>query len=262
MKLRTLSLTFVSCMLTLAILRGAEATMIDFSGLAPGASVTGFGTVHPSLNIHTTGNVGEAVFLGLSPGGYGAPNGSGSVSNNGVNPTLGGFSDTGARVHDFVFDLSVAADSFSVRVLDWGDFNQGNATEHSVTLRALDASDVLVDSTTFSFDSDSASNPHTGSQGDLFLTGDAIDASPGQAGNLTLNLAGSGIMKVEFLWSHNGSRAANAASDPNIAFDNLTIGFVDVPEPATGLLFGALLPLVAILRRRRNAWRSEFSFPL
>ena len=253
MKLRAFTLALVSCMLTLAASRGAEAVMIDFSGLAPGASVTGFGTVHPNLNIHTTANAGVAVFPGVAPAAYGAPNGGGSMTNNGVDATLGGFSDTVSRIHDFVFDLSAAANSFSVRVLDWGDFNQGHATSHSVTLQALNSSNVLVDSAMFSFTSDNATNPHTGSQGDLYLTGDAISAVAGQAGNLTLSLAGSDIVKVEFLWSHNGSRAANAASDPNIAFDQLTIGFVDVPEPATGLLFGALVPLVAILRRRRNA---------
>jgi hypothetical protein len=254
MRLRTLCVALVSCALALAVPGESEAvTIIDFSGLAPGASITGPGTVHPDLDIHTTAGAGVAVFPGVSPAGYGAPNGSGSVINNGVDATFGGFSDTVGRIHDFVFDLSLAADSFSVRVLDWGDFNQGNATSHSVTLQAFDSASILVDSTTFSFTSDAAVNPSTGSQGNLFLTGDAISATPGQAGNLTLSLLGSGIRKVEFLWSHNGSRPANAASDPNIGFDKLEIGFISVPEPSTNLLFGALLPSVAMRWWRRRA---------
>jgi hypothetical protein len=50
--------------------------------------------------------------------------------------------------------------------------------------------------------------------GNLILTGDAIDAIPGQPGNWTWNVSGSGIVKIVLEFG--------AGYDPNIAFDILT----------------------------------------
>ncbi len=231
----------------------ASAVSIDFGGFGPGQSIEGLGTVHPLLNISSSNGAGGALFEGVSPVTYGAPNGGGSIKNGGISPN-GGFGDINtARRHDFEFTFAPGAtvDAFSIRMLDHGDFNKANATTHRVTFEALNALNVVVDSDVLSYTSTAAGNPRSGSAGDLFFTGDAVSALPGQPGLFTFSLAGTGITKVRVLYAHNGpNRPCSAPSDPNIAFDSLNIDFARVPEPATWvLLLGALA--AARSRRRR-----------
>ena len=228
----------------ISLIATAHAVPIDFSSLSPGDSVEGAGTVHPLLEITSTNGAGVALFPGVLPRTYGAPNGSGSMPNGGISPG-GGFGDiNSARRHDFEFTFAsgITVDAFSIRMVDYGDFNKAHATSHSVTLEALNALGVIVDSDVLSYTSTAATNPRSGSAGDLFLTGDAVNALPGEPGLFTFSLSGLGISKVRILYAHNGpDRAPGAPSDPNIAFDTLEIDFRSVPEPGSlALLLGGL----------------------
>ena len=234
----------------------AHAVTIDFSSFSPGDSIEGLGTVHPLLNISTGNGGGVALFPGLTPASYGAPNNGGSILNGGISPN-GGFADLEtARLHDFEFSLApgVTLDAFSIRMVDYGDFNPAHATEHNVTFEALDAQSTIVDSATLFFTSAADTNPRSGSAGDLFLTGDAVTALAGQPGLFTFSVVGTGITTVRVRYTHNGSdRPFDAPSDTNIAFDSLDIDFAQVPEPGTFMLL--LAALTAYGRARHRARR-------
>lgn len=245
-------------MLTLVLLvfvsGTARAVPIDFSGFSPGDSIEGLGTVHPLLNISST-NGGVALFPATPPTTYGASNPGGPVIGNGGLSPSGGFGDIDpSRLHDFEFTWAsgVTASAFSIRMLDHGDFNPGGARSHRVLFEALDALDGVVDSAELSYTSTADRNPRGGSAGDLFFTGDAMRSSPGEPGQFTFGLSGSGITRVRVLYEHDGPRRPpGAPSDPNIAFDTLDIDFTSqpVPEPSSlALVLGGL----AVFRSSRR----------
>ena len=109
-------------------------------------------------------------------------------------------------------------------MLDFGDYNPSRATNHLVTMTAHDTLNNEVDSATLQYTSSILTNPRAvgSSVGDLYLTGDACDADPGEPGNWTWEVSGSGIVKVEL--------EINVGIDPNIAFDNLCFT-VECPDP-------------------------------
>jgi hypothetical protein len=59
-----------------------------------------------------------------------------------------------------------------------------------------------VDTDILFYTSDTAKNPHTGSAGDLFLTGDA-STQPGNPGNFTFVVEGNEISRLELEFSNN-----------------------------------------------------------
>ncbi|MCB0482830.1 MAG: hypothetical protein KDC83_15480 [Flavobacteriales bacterium] len=198
----------------------------DFTQVGAGNSVEGLGTVHPNLNISTSGNA-VAVVENQDPRAYGAPNGDGSIPNGGVDILGSGFSDI-EQSHDYTFTFSpdVTIDFFSIQMLDYGDFNPVHATEHTVTLAAYDATDSLVDSHVLSFTSDGQSLPVSGSAGDLWLTGDAVSAVPGEPGNFTFVVTGNEIVRVALEFT---SELGPGATDPNFALAILCFSTEDEP---------------------------------
>lgn len=217
----------------------AQAATInaDFSSFNPGDSIEGLGTVHELLDISSSTGGGQAIFAeSQSAVAYGASSSqtqaNSNVKNGGVNE-LGGFADLTGRKHVFDFDFAtgVSVEEFSLRMLDYGDFNQGRATEHSILLTAFNSDGETVDEFNLSYESSSATNPNgfykNGGRGD------ALMANEGDPGLATLSVFGEGITQVQLRYENNGRRA-NIASDPNIGFDSLTFTTTeseDVPEP-------------------------------
>jgi hypothetical protein len=193
-------------------------TVVDFTQFAPGASVEELGTVLPDLNIQADGTA-IAIFEGITPGAYGAPNGGGSVTNGGTGP-LGGFSDTShvssrtAHYYEFTFTEGKPVSDFSLRMLDYGDWNPSANTHHIVTMTAYDGDGGFVDQMVLEFYSPGTGNPRSSynpNYGDLYLTGDAVNALPGQPGNWLWQVSGEGIAKVVLDFGE--------GFDPNIGFD-------------------------------------------
>lgn len=183
--------------------------------MPPGASVEGLGTVHSDLMISTSSGNAVAVLEEVLPGAYRAPNNDFGIRNNGAG-ALGGFYDTD-RIHDYVFTFGpdVSVSYFSLKLLDFGDWNGGNATEHEVSLLAYNSSGDLVGSDTLFFTSDGEIMPRSGSFGDLFFTGDAATAMDGQPGRYTFAIEGSGITRLELMYDSN---AANWTGPTDIYF--------------------------------------------
>lgn len=182
-----------------------NTTCVQFDAFAPGTSVEGLGTVHPFLNISSAG---DAVTLieGQMPANYGAPNGPGSISNGGI--VAGGFGDI-TRGHDYSFSFvpGMTVSQFTVQMLDYGDFNPVLASSHEVALVGFDASGAEVNRDTLVFASDGTGNPAA-----LQLSGDAVSAQPGEPGNRTYTVSGSGISRVEIQYLSDG---LPVPSDPN-----------------------------------------------
>jgi hypothetical protein len=101
--------------------------------------------------------------------------------------------------------------NFSLHMLDYGDFNPSNSTSHLVTLTAYNLSNGVVAQEILDFTSLANNSPE---YGNLILTGDAVDAAPGEPGNWTWNVSGTGIVRIVLEFG--------AGHDPNIAFDTLT----------------------------------------
>ena len=196
-----------------------EKECVYFCTLELGASVEGLGSVHEDLNIQAPGDAVK-VAEGEAPAVYGAPNGPGSIWNGGMDPDCGGFSDITTKeakaAHDYTFTFApgISVTEFSLRMLDFGDYNPSKSTSHVVTMTAYDASDVQVDQMTLQYTSDGQGNPRSPNlYGDLWYSGDAISASEGEPGNWMWTVSGSGIVRVELDFG--------VGFDPNIAFDSL-----------------------------------------
>ncbi len=202
---------------------------VDFAGMAAGASVRGPGVVHPFLTIGATNDV-VVIRDQEFPAAYAAN--LGDVPNV-VNACLAasgspaGFSDLGAgtftpdtRLHDYRFSFApgVTVSEFSVRMLDYGDFNPFHATSHAVTLVAYDTAGNVVDRHQLAYTSDAGVAPRSGSAGDLRITGDACTAEPGEPGNFTFRVAGHGIATVAISYA---GGPAGRPTDPIIAFKDL-----------------------------------------
>jgi hypothetical protein len=191
----------------------------DFSQIAVGDPVEGLGTVHEWLDIQAKGtakhvvegtNANPAVYASNVPG-------VGTVFNAGM-VAAGGFSDPdtqiagGAHQYTFTFAPGVTISNFTLRMLDFGDYNPTGSPSHLVTMTAYNASNVAVTSQQLSYTTDAAFVSPV--YGDLLVSGDAISATPGQPGNWTWNVSGNGIVRVALDFG--------AGHDPNIGFDLLS----------------------------------------
>ena len=198
----------------------ANTSCVEFNVLPVGTSVEGLGTVHPDLNISTSGNA-VALGVGQQPKAYSGPNGTNNTNilNVNINSIYGGFSDI-EKQHDYEFSFAggTTIDFFTLNLLDYGDINPLRATRHQVSLVAFDTNNQIVDRDNLVFTSDGQVVPHGGSAGDLWLTGDAFDALPGQPGNYTFNVAGSGISRLELQYSSN---LGAGHTDPNFGLSVL-----------------------------------------
>jgi hypothetical protein len=186
----------------------------DFSRLSAGQSVEGLGVVAPYLNIDAKGTA-VSILQDIPPFVYAAPNNASMVGNNGV-AANGGFSDFDtknalqAHLYAFTFMPGVSVSNFSLHMLDYGDFNPTNNPSHLVTMTAFSVSGQVAQQR-LEFTSIGNDSPQFGN---LAITGDAIDAVPGQPGNWTWHVSGSGIIRVVLEFG--------AGYDPNIAFDTLS----------------------------------------
>jgi hypothetical protein len=200
---------------------------VDFGSKAAGDSVNGLGAVHPRLNISSTNNA-VVVKEGANPIAYGGnlqgpfPPPQDNAPNACIGAPGAGFADVGAgnftpdtKLHDYVFTFApgTSVSGFSLRMVDYGDFNPGRATSHSVKLVAYNASGEIVDEDELSHSSAATVNP-------LVVTGDACTAQLGQPGQFIFRVSGSDITRVELRSSNNGS-SPNKPSDPHIAFNDL-----------------------------------------
>ena len=171
----------------------------DFSQIAVGQSVEGMGAVAPNLNI---GALGTAVKIeeGVDPAAYGSPNGA-PINNGGLVPG-GGFSDVGTFLsgphqYTFTFASGVTASQFSLRMQDYGDYNPTMSASHYVSATAYDINGSILSIQEIDYTTPAVVSPTSSSIfGNVFITGDAVYALPGQIGLWTWNLSGAGIAKV------------------------------------------------------------------
>lgn len=199
----------------------------DFNQIELGNTVEGLGTVHPDLNISTTGNA-VAIDENEEPFAFQGPNDA-PIPNLGVIPFNGFFDEERLHNYNFSFRQGFSVDMFSIKMLDYGDRNEHFATEHEVSLVAYDVNNVVVDSDTLAYTSDTSINPRTGSAGDLFITGDAATQS-GNPGNYTFIVEGSGIAYVELQFSNN---VVASHSDSYFGLAALCFGSESVTPPSS-----------------------------
>jgi len=197
-----------------------EQICADFTKVEEGNSVEGFGKVAEHLNIDAT--VGEAKKIEEygTAGAYGAPNAACNktpILNGGLDPVYDGFSDLAAKdaksahSYDFWFDAPIT--EFSLRMLDFGDYNPTRATTHHAEMKPSYLG-VYGTSEILSYNSDGLVNPKISDYGNLTCgTGDAKDAISGEPGNYTWQVSAEGIDKVELVFG--------TGHDPNIGFDTL-----------------------------------------
>jgi len=213
--------------------RIAEAQTI-YPTLPPaGQSVVGPGVVHPLLNIETSGgNDVIALREEVAPAAYGG--GTQNIVNDCLGPD-GGFADLGnttfqytTKKHQYAFAFTRAISEFTIRMVDWGDFLPygGNADNtYAVTMTAYNAANEVVDTDTIQFTSSSTaiSNRPSNEFGSLGVAGDACLATPGQPGNYTFHVQGSGIVRVTL------SPRDRQSTDPHMALSKL--GFTIEARP-------------------------------
>jgi hypothetical protein len=179
--------------------------------------VEGLGTIHPTLNIDGKSNNGTVhLHEGEPPAVYASTVNGAPVFNAGMVGN-GGFSDAatkasfGAHRYVFTFAPGVTVSNFTLRMLDFGDFNPTGATSHVVTMTAYNANNAVVANQELSYTSAGTMSP---TYGDLLVSGDAMSASPGEPGNWTWNLSGSGMVRLVL--------ELGAGHDPNVGFDLLS----------------------------------------
>ena len=195
----------------------------NFSQIAVGTSIEGMGVVAPNLNIDADASPNATairIAQGSSPILYNATGSGTLIANGGIAPS-GGFSDLitqqAGQPHRYTFSFApgVTVSNFSLHMLDFGDLNPTLSTNHSVTMTAYNASNIIITRHELSYLTLAHILPSSSNiYGNLQMTGDAQGAVSGQPGNWTWNLFGSGISRVvlEFGVGH----------DPNIGFHLLS----------------------------------------
>ena len=184
----------------------------DFAVLGDGAPVGGWDTVEPGLDIQSDNAPSELKVIlegSNDPIAYGAGVNE-ATQNGGVDKVRGGFTDTYAvghkQAHHYFFTFTQPISKFSLRMLDFGDFNPQKATNHLVTVKAYDttsrsSSRVAVDWDKLEYTSDDGIGPTSSNlYGNLQISGDALMAAslpPQQPGLWTWSVSGQGIMEVE-----------------------------------------------------------------
>ena len=203
----------------------------DFSQLPVGGSVEGLGTVHPYLNIDAK-DTAVHILEATEPAVYASTVNGAPLYNAGM-VASGGFSDptihTLSQPHQYIFTFApgVSVSNFSLHMLDFGDYNPTGSPSTVVSMTAYNASNVVVESQQLSYTSVGGISPQ---YGDLSISGDALSAIPGQPGNWTWNISGSGIVRVVL--------EEGSGYDPNVGFDLLSFtatvdcsGSVITPTP-------------------------------
>ncbi len=194
----------------------------DFNKVPVGSSVQGMGVVAPNVNITA---LYSAVHLraGAQPKVYAAaPNN--TIINGGIDTLTDGFGDVQAHLKreaprfTFTFQPGLTVTDFSLHMVDFGDWNPTDATQHVVVMRAFNASNALVAHQVLSYTTPPRTAPLTSSlYGNLQVNGDALTAPAGMPGNWTWHVSGVGITRVVLI--------VGAGQDPNFALDGLYVKF-------------------------------------
>ncbi|MGB2783495.1 MAG: hypothetical protein WBC45_06090 [Atribacterota bacterium] len=213
---------------------------LNLTSFTAGQSVEGMDTVYTGLNIYTelitpvtNDGLKEAVVIveGVTPRAYGSHPSEGSSI---INGCLGNGKGIAIQrntfpendLYNFVFQFSegMTVSSFSLNMLDFGDYNQFQTTSHSIALVAYDADGIELIRDTLSYNSDSGINPTTSTQfGNLQNSGDAcraIGLGGNLPGNYTFNVNHSSINKV----------ALELDDGPDSYFGIRNICFTPTPE--------------------------------
>jgi len=190
---------------------------LNFSGFSPGYTVEGMNTVYTGLDIYadlikivTDDGLKKAVVIAegdTNHWAYGShPTSGSSIRNgclgngNGIAIQRNGFPKN--DLYNFVFQFSedILVSSFSLNILDFGDYNTFNVTSHSIALVAYNADGDELTRDTLSYDSDSITNPIESPQfGNLQNSGDAcrsIGLGGNLPGNYVFNVNYCGINRV------------------------------------------------------------------
>ncbi|MDJ0757038.1 MAG: polymorphic toxin-type HINT domain-containing protein [Ardenticatenaceae bacterium] len=168
---------------------------------------------------------GAAAMSASFPFAYSAPNGDPAI-NNGL---TSGFMDA-SREHSYTFTFApgTGVTNFTLRMLDYGDFNPVLATSHAVSMVAYGSNGSVLDTHAFNHETLAENNPRSGtwddpnpgtSTGDLYYTGDAVAAAPGEPGNYTFSVSGINITRVELSFTNDVTGIGS--SDPNVGFTDL-----------------------------------------
>jgi len=175
-------------------------------GLSPGNSIEGAGILLSYLTVYSPGNVVVLADGDDTAVTYGAPNGDSSRKNGciGTIKSEYGFGDLDRNhYYTFTFTGGVTVDSFSLRMLDFGDYFSEGGTTHSIKMTAYDAVDNIVGT---------ADVLTVLGVRDL-IAGDACTAGTGDPGNYVFAVNGPGIVRVEI--------------EPVVSIDH-NIGFNDI----------------------------------
>jgi len=239
-----LTLFFGLCVLAIGLyVSGAEA-------ISAGQSVVGIGLLPsaPELRINASG--GNDVFYvetAQSPAAYGAPNGSGGSIANGCTSgdTIADLGDAtfglNTKKHQYSFDFTRPATSFSLVVLDWGDFLPYMPSAGGVSGMTLTGSDPInpaIASSSLTFHVDAGTNPNNRTSpefGSLAQTGDACTASGllTQPGRFRLTItAPAGKTFTTAALSFN----SHEGMDPKIALTGLQYTLVPVDSDGDGIV--------------------------
>jgi len=197
----------------------------EFSAVSGCQSVEGVGIAAPYLDIQAKGQA-VRVLQATAHRSYESPNDTRDL--NGGLIADGGFSDLQTVVlpqphrYTFTFDPDITVTSFSLHMLDYGDYNPSRATAHYASMTAYDADSNVVDRDELSYTTPAEVNPRSSDRyGDLRINGDAIDAPLGQPGNWIWRVSGDGIVRVELVFGFKEGDPTPYGYDPNIAFDQL-----------------------------------------
>lgn len=220
--------------------RAASAPQtVDLSGKPAGANAMGLGVLHPLLSVHPSGgNPVIVIHDGQNPAAYGAGGNAGiingSIGSGGIadigDPAQGFSVNSKKQQYEFTFAPGVLVQSFSVRMVDWGDlmrFGSNPNHKYAMEMTAYDAGGNVVDTDDIGF---TALLPDTGDirtsvefgpmSGPTGGAGDATTAA-GNPGNFTFHVAASNIARVTL-------RPRDPASeDPNMALSDLSFELQD-----------------------------------
>jgi len=232
----------VSALLGLLSASGPALGADEVGATAAGDSVVGLGLLPgaPELVIGTSG--GNDVFQ-VGEGTFPVAYGGGEA--NGVNACLGevGFADLGVigesftskkHEYDFTFASGASVTSFSLVLLDWGDFLPygGNADDrYQAALTAFDAGGVVVDVDVQGFttnDTQSAGRV-SNEYGNLELAGDACLATLGQPGRCPFSVSGPEIVRVQLRFHD------RASMDPHVALVGVQYELTPPPPVGSGV---------------------------
>jgi len=195
----------------------------NFSNLELGDTVEGMGTVAPYLNINFVQGMLQRIEAGNNPNNpFGYRAGDPPIVNGGISDR-GGFTSADVRtatlpeyIYEFTFAQGITVSDFSVRMLDFGDFNPRRDTHHSVVMTAFNEAGNPIATQDLTYTTDAEVIPENSPEwGSMRIHGDALFANDGDPGKWTWQVNADGIAKIILRFSGEGF-------DPNFGFDSLS----------------------------------------